>query len=65
LDAHTRNWSAVAPETVALSDPLTTGAPDLGGFWIIAAADLDMALKLAAEGSRPALSSALRHRQNR
>jgi hypothetical protein len=40
-------------EQVVLTDgPFTESKEYLGGFWIIEAADLDTALKLAAEGSK-------------
>jgi hypothetical protein len=39
-------------ETVFTDGPFLESKEYLGGFWIIDAPDLDVALKLAAEGSR-------------
>ena len=39
-------------ETVYTDGPFLESKEYLGGFWIIDAPDLDVALKLAAEGSR-------------
>lgn len=39
-------------ETVVTDGPFAESKEYLGGFWIIEAADLDVALKWAAEGSR-------------
>ena len=40
-------------EAVFTDGPFLESKEYLAGFWIIEAADLDVALKLAAEGSRP------------
>jgi hypothetical protein len=39
-------------EAVFTDGPFVESKEYLGGFWIVAAADLDVALKLAAEGSK-------------
>jgi hypothetical protein len=39
-------------EAVFTDGPFVESKEYLGGFWLIEAADLDMALKLAAEGSK-------------
>jgi hypothetical protein len=39
-------------ETMVTDGPFLESKEYLGGFWVIEAADLDVALKLAAEGSR-------------
>ena len=39
-------------EAVFTDGPFVESKEHLGGFWIIAAPDLDVALKLAAEGSK-------------
>src|SRR5688572_28726199 len=39
-------------ETMITDGPFLESKEHLGGFWIIEAPDLDVALKLAAEGSR-------------
>ena len=41
-----------AGETVVTDGPFVESKEYLAGFWIIEAADLDVALKLAAEGSK-------------
>ena len=40
------------PEAMVTDGPFLESKEYLGGFWIIEAADLDVALELAAEGSR-------------
>ena len=42
-------------EAMFTDGPFLESKEYLVGFWIIEAADLDVALKLAAEGSRPAI----------
>ena len=39
-------------ETLVIDGPFVESKEYLAGFWIIEAADLDVALKLAAEGSK-------------
>ena len=40
------------PEAVVTDGPFLESKEHLAGFWIMEAADLDVALKLAAEGSK-------------